>query len=317
LQFVVFIVGVAAAMCLGLGYVLQQRVAGEASVAQLSAWQLLRFLVRHPIWWAGVGAMILGQVLGGIALQLATVTLVEPLLSTSLLFAFGFAAWISEMSVRWFEVVGALLLSAALGVFIAVGNPRSTVVPSQRRPILILAVCLVIGLVAVLVIVGSRRGLLGRSVLLASGAGLLYGLQDAATRASTVIAQREGLVALLHTGWSLVVIGGAAGALLLSQTAFNAARLDYSLPPITAAQPIAGIALGVTLLGDRLSVSPGALAVEAICVVAMVAGVLLIGRSRTLANCSPAVIDNTINRSDPDPAVVELATAAPAGRLRA
>jgi drug/metabolite transporter (DMT)-like permease len=290
LQFVVFVVGVAAAMCLGLGYVLQQRVAGEVFAARLSAWQLLLFLVRHRFWWAGVAAMILGQVLGGVALQLATVTLVEPLLSTSLLFAFGFAAWISEMSVRWFEVVGALLLSAALGVFIAVGNPRSSVVPSQQRPILVLAVCFVIGIVALLVALGMRRGLLGRSVLLASGAGLLYGLQDAATRASTVIAQHDGLIALLHTGWSLVVVGGAAAALLLSQTAFNAARLDYSLPPITAAQPIAGIALGVTLLGDRLSVSPGALAVEATCVVAMIAGVLLIGRSRTLANCSPSVL---------------------------
>jgi hypothetical protein len=280
---VVFLVGVAAAACLGLGYVLQQRVAAEASSAQLTAWKLLRFLIAHRVWWAGIAAMLIGQVLGGLALQLAAVTLVEPLLSTCLLFAFGFAAWISDMAVRWFEVAGALLLSAALGVFIAVGNPRSTVVPSQRREILILAVCF--GVVALLVAIGSRRNLLGRSVLLASGAGLLYGLQDAATRASTVIAQHDGLVALLHTGWSLVVVGGAAAAILLSQTAFNAARLDYSLPPITAAEPIAGIALGVSLLGDRLSISTGALSVEAICLVAMVAGVVLIGNSRTLANC--------------------------------
>jgi hypothetical protein len=282
---VVFLVGVAAAACLGLGYVLQQRVAAEASSAQLTAWKLLRFLIAHRVWWAGIAAMLIGQVLGGLALQLAAVTLVEPLLSTCLLFAFGFAAWISDMAVRWFEVAGALLLSAALGVFIAVGNPRSTVVPSQRREILILAVCFVVGVVALLVAIGSRRNLLGRSVLLASGAGLLYGLQDAATRASTVIAQHDGLVALLHTGWSLVVVGGAAAAILLSQTAFNAARLDYSLPPITAAEPIAGIALGVSLLGDRLSISTGALSVEAICLVAMVAGVVLIGNSRTLANC--------------------------------
>ena len=78
--------------------------------------------------------MLLGQILGGIALQLATVTLVEPLLSTCLLFAFGFAAWFSDIAVRWSEVVGALLLSAALGSFIAVGNPHSTAraEPAQR-----------------------------------------------------------------------------------------------------------------------------------------------------------------------------------------
>jgi hypothetical protein len=282
---VVFLVGVAAAAALGLGYVLQQRVAAEANSAELAAWQLLKFLIRHRVWWAGIAAMLVGQILGGLALQFATVTLVEPLLSTCLLFAFGFAAWLSEMTVRWFEVVGALLLSAALGLFIAIGNPRSTVVPSQRHDIILLAVLFVIGVVALFIAIGARRGLLGRSVLLAAGAGLLYGLEDAATRASTVLARHQGIQVLFHTGWSLIVVGAAAGAILLASTAFNAARLDYSLPPITAAEPIAGIGLGVSLLGDRISVSTGALAVEAVCLVAMVAGVVLIGRSRTLANC--------------------------------
>jgi hypothetical protein len=281
---VVFVVGIAAAACLGLGYVLQQRVAAEATSAQLATWRLLQYLIRHRTWWIGIAAMLIGQTLGGFALQLAAVTLVEPLLSTCLLFAFAFSAWFSDHAVRWYEVVGALLLSAALGVFIEIGNPRATIVPSQRREILILAVCFVIGVVALLIAIGLRRGLLGRSILLASGAGLLYGLQDAATRATTVIARREGLAALLHSGWSLIVLCAAAAGVLLAQVAFNAARLDYSLPPITAAEPIAGIALGVSLLGDRVSVTPGALTVEALCVVAMVAGVVLIGRSRTLAN---------------------------------
>ena len=59
--------------------------------------------------------------------------------------------------------------------------------------ILILAVCFVAGVVALLVAIGAKRGLLGRSVLLAAGAGLLYGLEDAATRASTLIARHDGL----------------------------------------------------------------------------------------------------------------------------
>jgi drug/metabolite transporter (DMT)-like permease len=282
---VVYVLGVAGALILGLGYVLQQRVASEASSAELAAVRLVRFLVRHPLWWWGIIAMITGLVLGGFALQVATVTLVEPVLSTCLLFAFAFAAWFSDESVRWFEVGGALLLSAALGGFIAVSNPQSAVLPNQNRPVFVLAVSVVVAVVALLVVIGARRQLLGRSVLLACGAGVLYGLQDAATRATTLIARHHGLMALLHSGWSLVVVCAAAAGILLSQVAFNAARLDYSLPPITAAQPIAGIALGVSLLGDRISVSAGALAIEAVCLVAMVVGVVLIGRSRTLSNC--------------------------------
>ena len=77
---------------------------------------------------------------------------------------------------------------------------------------IVLAVCVVIGVVMTLVLIGKRQGLVVESVLLSVAAGLLYGLQDAATRASTVIAQHDGLIALLHTGWSLVVVGGAAQA---------------------------------------------------------------------------------------------------------
>ena len=60
-------------------------------------------------------------------------------------------------------------------------------------------------------------------------------------------------------------------------------RLDHSLPPTAAAQPIAGIILGLALLGDHLTVHGGALAVEAVSLVTMPAAVFIIGRSPQLA----------------------------------
>ena len=70
-----------------------------------------------------------------------------------------------------------------------------------------------------------------------------------------------------------------------TESAFKAARLDYSLPPIAAAEPIAGIALGLVLLGDTVSVSIPGLAAEAACIAAMIVGVIFIGRSKSLADC--------------------------------
>ena len=112
-----------------------------------------------------------------------------------------------------------------------------------------------------------------------------YGLQDVGTRASLQAIKHRGWLAVIGNPWIYVVVGAAVIGILLSQSAFNAARLDFSLPPITAAEPIAGIALGVSLLGDVVSVSVAGLAVEATCLVAMVAGVVLIGRSQTLSDC--------------------------------
>jgi hypothetical protein len=151
----------------------------------------------------------------------------------------------------------------------------------------VIAVSAVAIVVLVLVMVGRRRATVGESILLASGAGLLYGLQDAATRAALQVVDKHGIVLLWISPWFYVIVGAAVVGILLSQSAFRAARLDYSLPPIAVAEPVAGIALGVSLLGDVISFSIPGLAVEAVCLAAMIAGALLIGRSATLAG--PAV----------------------------
>jgi drug/metabolite transporter (DMT)-like permease len=278
----VFLVGIAAALSLGLGYVLQQRVAAAAA-RKLLTLGLLLDLMRQRLWWAGIGAMVAGDLLAGLALQLASVALVEPLLSTNLLFALAFAAVLAGHRPRLHELGGAVLLSAALGGFIAVGNPHSSPAPQLNNLVIVLAVAAVIGAVAGLIGVARRRGAAGESVLLATGAGLLYGLQDASTRATLVVADHDGITSIFVNPWVYIVLGSAVAAILLSQSAFKAARLDYSLPPIAAAEPIAGIALGVGLLGDVVSLSIVAITIEAVCLVAMVIGVALIGRSTNLA----------------------------------
>ncbi|MCU1659064.1 MAG: integral rane protein [Pseudonocardiales bacterium] len=281
----VFVAGICAAFALGLGWVLQQRVASHAALSELLSFRLLLHLMRQRVWWAGIAAMIAGQALGGLAFQLGPVTLVEPLLSMSLLFAFVIAAFVSRHRAGWHEIAGAVLLSAALGVFIAVGNPRAGSHSEPSWQSIILATGIVAGVVVAIVAVAKRQQrLVVESVLIAAGAGVLYGLQDAATRGALLAIEQHGIAeALTLSPWPYVVIGSATIGLLLTQSAFRAARLDYSLPPTAAAEPIVGVALGVGVLGDQLSVSAGGLAVEAACLAAMLAGALLIARSPTLA----------------------------------
>ena len=121
----VFALGVTAASLLGLGWVLQQKVAAAFTSSDPTAWRLLLALIRKPRWWIGIGSMTVGQTLSAWALQLAPVTLVEPLLLSCLLFAFIFAAVIARRGPRWQEVVGAMMLAGALAAFLAVGDPRA------------------------------------------------------------------------------------------------------------------------------------------------------------------------------------------------
>jgi drug/metabolite transporter (DMT)-like permease len=285
----IFVVGVAAALSLGLGYVLQQRVASTAPLSEVLHFRLLYDLMHRPLWWAGIGAMVVGQLLSGYALQLATVALVEPLLSTSLLFALVFSSVLSRIRIRWTEIAGSVLLSAALGVFIYVGNPHSSDGPRPDNLIIMVAILAVLAAVAILVAVAKHKPLISESILLAAGAGVLYGLQDASTRGALVTFDHHGLVHAFLSPWPYIVVGAAVIGILLAQSAFKTARLDYSLPPIAATEPVVGILLGVTLLGDELSVTPLALALQSLCLVAMIAGVMLIARSANLAACGRVV----------------------------
>jgi NADH:ubiquinone oxidoreductase subunit K len=217
---VVYAVGIAAALLLGVGYVLQQRAAVTVPQEDMLRLRLLLDLMRLPMWWAGIGAMVMGEILAGLALQMATVAVVEPLLSANLLFALGLAAAMSRQRIKWQEVCGALLVTAALGVFIAVGQPHSSPAPATTAPIVALTVGVTVAAVALLVLVGKRRGAVGESVLLATGAGLLYGLQDAATRAAFVVGDHQGIAAVFVNPWIYVLIGAAVVGILLSQSAF-------------------------------------------------------------------------------------------------
>jgi hypothetical protein len=284
---VVFALGVSAALLLGLGWVLQQRVAATFTRSHLTAWRLLLALVRRPWWWIGIGSMTLGQTLSAWALQLAPVTLVEPLLVSCLLFAFFFAAVMARHAPRWQEVVGTVMLASALAAFLAVGDPRADAHADPGLSAITfaagLSVAVAFAIVATAMTMGRRNRLLPGAVLFATAAGIMYGLQDAATRGAIVHAERNNLVALMSTAWPYLVVGAATTGVILSQTAFRDARLDHSLPPTAAAQPIAGIILGLALLGDHLTVHGGALAVEAVSLVAMLTAVFIIGRSPQLA----------------------------------
>ena len=77
----------------------------------------------------------------------------------------------------------------------------------------------------------------------------------------------------------------------LMESSFNAAPLHASLPAITAAEPVAGILLGVVVFGDIVHLSPSMLALQTAGIVALVAGVILVARAPALSQLSrPAAL---------------------------
>ncbi|WP_181442558.1 DMT family transporter [Streptomyces tateyamensis] len=273
----VVLLAVGAACCLGLGFVLQQHAAQQAPRADLLRWRLLLDLVRMPEWLGGIAIMIVGLALSALALGYGQVSLVEPLLTSNLVFAMALASLISRQRLGRSGWGGVLLLGVGVTAFILAGDPQGgRAVAGQLRHWLVFGI--VAGLALLLVSLARRLPLFEEATVLALAAGLLYGLQDALTRASASHATSTGLASLLHRWEPYTVVGLGAIGLLLMQSAFEAAPLRMSLPALTAAQPLAGIACAVGFLGDRLKVTPGALAWEAAGLSAMVVGVVVLGR---------------------------------------
>nr|WP_222109077.1 DMT family transporter [Streptomyces cupreus] len=270
------ILAVSAACCLGFGFVLQQNAAQKAPLSDFLSPRILLDLVKVPRWLGGIGLMVVGMALGAIALGQGELSLVEPLLATNLLFAMALSRRQTKQSLGRQGWLGLLLLAGGVTAFIVAGEPTGgTALTDPFRQWLIIGV--MVG--AALLLTGyAKRSRLGSGpVLLATAAGLLYGVQDALTRVTGERFSEGGLTEVL-TGWQpYAVLALGVTGLVLVQSAFETASLRMSLPALTAAQPLAGIACGVGFLGDRLRTDVGALAWEAAGLAAIVAGIVLLG----------------------------------------
>lgn len=274
----VILLALGAACCLGLGFVFQQAAAQHAPMKDFLSVRLLLDLVRMPLWVAGIGLMVVGMALGAVALGMGDITLVEPLLATNLLFAMALSRRLTRQRLGRTGWAGLWLLAGGVTAFIVAGQPqggRSNADPMWQW--LIMGMVLGAALLLAAVAKRERVHVSLEAALLGIAAGLLYGLQDALTRISGERFGAGGWAGLL-TSWqpyAIVVLGVLA--LVFVQSAFESAPLRLSLPALTAAQPLAGILCGVGFLGDQLRVTPGALATEVIGIMAVVAGIVLIG----------------------------------------
>ncbi|MCL6671363.1 MULTISPECIES: DMT family transporter [Streptomyces] len=276
MSFLVLILAVSAACCLGFGFVLQQNAASHAPLGDFLSPRLLLDLMRVPRWLGGIGLMVVGMVLGAIALSQGEVSLVEPLLATNLLFALALSRRQTRQPLGRQGWTGLALLAGGVTAFIVAGEPRGgTAVADPFRHWLIIGV--MVGLALLLTTYAKRSRLSSGPVLLALAAGLLYGVQDALTRVSGQLFAAGGLTELFTTWQPYGVAALGVTGLVLVQSAFETAPLRMSLPALTAAQPLAGIVCGVGFLGDRLHTDAGALAWEAAGLAGIVVGIVLLG----------------------------------------
>jgi drug/metabolite transporter (DMT)-like permease len=278
-----------AAMLLGAGWVLQQHAAEQAPNAYFLRLRLIADLVHRPRWLLGLAVMISGQLLSAWSVGHLDLTLYEPLLATSLIFALALAVPLSHQRLRATEMIGAIILAggvAALSVARSPGTPSASFGSFSDWPaaagIAVVAYCFIHA--------GHLRQGQARATLTGIGTGLVMGISDALTRRTVQILDAHSVTGLLTAWPPYCLLAAALIGMWLMQNSFNAAPLHASLPGVTAAEPVSGILLGVVVFGDVIRISPGMLAVQAVGIVALVVGVIMVARAPVLSQLRPAAV---------------------------
>jgi drug/metabolite transporter (DMT)-like permease len=289
-----------AAVLLGIGFVLQQYSAEREPESRFLSLRIFTDLLGKPRWLLGIGCMVAGYLLAAWSIGHLELTLVEPLLTTYLIWALVLAVPMSRQAVRLTEVAGALIL---IGGVTLVSVTRST------RPVGLsfgsfshwYAAAIIAGIAFAAVRAGQHRRGQVRATLTGLGAGLVFGIQDALTRQTLQILQgRSHSFTTLFTTWpAYALVGAAIVGIWLMQNAFSVAPLRASLPAIAAGEPVAGIALGILVFGDRVQVSAGMLAIQAGGIAALIVGVVAVARSSAFSGLRKVT---RATRPGPDPA---------------
>jgi drug/metabolite transporter (DMT)-like permease len=267
-----------AAVLLGVGFVLQQYAAEQEPESRFLRLGILTDLLRKPRWLLGIGCMVAGYVLAAWSIDHLELTLVEPLLTTYLIWALVLAVPLSRQSVKLGEVIGALILIIGVGL---VSASRSITPIGLDFGSLShwYAAAIIAGIAFVAVAIGHRRSGQVRATLTGLAAGLVFGIQDALTRQTLTGLQGNSWTVLFTTWSTYALIGAGIVGIWLMQNAFSAAPLHASLPGVAAGEPLAGIALGILVFGDRVQITPGLLAIEAGGIAALIVGVVAVARS--------------------------------------
>jgi drug/metabolite transporter (DMT)-like permease len=270
---------VGAAASFALANVAQMRAARRADApSQLSPTLLIR-LIGDPLWLLGLVASIAGFGMQAVALFLAPVVFVQPLIVTELLFALPLAAALGGARLHRREWAGAVLVAAGISLFVGVGQPRGEGSTATTFDWVITSVSVLAALIVTIGIAEARphRPTL-RASALAAAASICFGYMSVLTRVVGHQFADHGIRALGYAQpWMLAVV--AIGGLMLSQTAFRIAPLSVSLPIIDIGEPAVASMLGVLILGESVQLTAGTMLGVVVSGVAIVTGVGLLDTS--------------------------------------
>ena len=260
--------------------------APESSTMHLS---LISHAIKRGIWLIGFGLMLVQFGLQASALKYGQLSVVQPVLTTELLF-------LLLILVVWFryrlgarEWFGALLVVGGLGGFFLAAHPRGgQLLPTTGE--WVVASVILISAVAACIVAGMHGPRWWRAAAFGASASITAAYGAALTKAITgYVSEGWGHVFTHFEPYMLAVSG--LGTVFLLQNALHAGPITASRTTLVTMNPLLSIVLGVTLFGDVLRGGALWISLEVVALAVLVVGVVVLTRSPLVAGAADGGTD--------------------------
>ncbi len=194
-----------AAFLFALAATLQQKGALNLPSVSLAEPSSLLKLLGQTMWVLGTTAMLIGYVVQAAALDRGQVSIVQPLLVTTVVFALPLGHYLTQQHVGRREIGGAFVIIVGLVLFTVFGHPAdgNENAPGSSWLFVIVLVAIVSGVVLSF---AGRSGPSMKAALYGSVAGVLFGLSASLTKPT--LDYLEGGVGEMLSHWEPYVARG-------------------------------------------------------------------------------------------------------------
>src|SRR4051812_15284695 len=238
-----------AAFLFALAATLQQKGALNLPEVSLNPRTLVA-LAGQTMWLLGTVALLTGYVFQAGALDRGRLSIIQPLLVTTVIFALPLGYFLTRQHVGRREILGAVVIIVGLALFAYFGDPASGKenAPGAQWLVAIVVIGVLSGLA---VAAGGRGGLSMKAAGYGVASGMLFGLSAALTK-PTLDWLHEGVGTMLsHWEPYALAIAGVLG-FVLQQVSLGTGRLAPSVATVSVANPVVSVLLGALLLDERL-----------------------------------------------------------------
>lgn len=268
---------IAAALFIAIGSALQHHAAAGEPGYRGGVGLVLR-LARRKRWVAGLAAAGVGTLLHAAALRHGALAVVEPLLVMNLALALPARALLDRERPSVAHATAAAILGGGVAIFVIAARPsQGHSAPDTRTAMAVIVAGSALAGLGALIAARTRSGPVA-GFTLGLAAGTLYGVGGGVLKAAVRAVEHDPVAAI--TGWPLwILVTLSAWAFVMHQLAYARAPLRLSLPVLSVAGPLAGVAFGALAFGEIPAHGLLAVAGQLFGLAVMLASVIALSRS--------------------------------------